>query len=328
MLAFRAIFILLILAAGLPAHGKDFRSSDVNPAGTPTVQGIERLDQLLRDRTQGRHRIAVIGSNDKESENFIISQVRTGTLDMARVSLAAFNASVPSTVPLSLPFLFKSSAHLRRVLDGPIGAEILTSLEDQDIIGLCFYDVGAQSLYTINTPIRTAADMKGLTVRVLPGDLAATFIKALGATAVPLPYSRLGDALKTGAVDGAPPAIGRPTWTTDTTATPGSTTRPCIRGHPEIVIVSRAAWRELSSEDRAILKQAALDSVPFMRERFAAYETKARAQALREGVRLVEDVDRKSFADILLPLYPGLLPGARQRNIVDRIQAEQQAVIP
>jgi TRAP-type C4-dicarboxylate transport system substrate-binding protein len=327
MLAFRAIFILLILAAGLPAHGKDFRSSDVNPAGTPTVQGIERLDQLLRDRTQGRHRIAVIGSNDKESENFIISQVRTGTLDMARVSLAAFNASVPSTVPLSLPFLFKSSAHLRRVLDGPIGAEILTSLEDQDIIGLCFYDVGAQSLYTINTPIRTAADMKGLTVRVLPGDLAATFIKALGATAVPLPYSRLGDALKTGAVDGA--SGNWPTYVDDGHYRYARVYNETMHSRaPGVVIVSRAAWRELSSEDRAILKQAALDSVPFMRERFAAYETKARAQALREGVRLVEDVDRKSFADILLPLYPGLLPGARQRNIVDRIQAEQQAVIP
>ena len=327
MPAFRTIATLLILAAGLPAHGKDFRSSDVNPADTPTVQGVARLDELLRDRTQGRHRIAVIGSNDKESENFIISQVRTGTLDMARVSLAAFNASVPSTVPLSLPYLFKSSAHLRRVLDGPIGAEILTSLEDQDIIGLCFYDVGAQSLYTINTPIRTAADMKGLTVRVLPGDLASTFIRALGATAVPLPYSRLGDALKTGAINAA--SGNWPTYVDDGHYRYARIYNETMHSRaPGVVIVSRAAWRELSAEDRAILKQAALDSVPFMRERFAAYEAKARAQALQDGVRLVEDVDRKSFADVLLPLYPGLLPGARQRNIVDCIQMEEQAAIP
>jgi TRAP-type C4-dicarboxylate transport system substrate-binding protein len=326
MPAFRAIVILLILAAGLPAYGKDFRSSDVNPAGTPTVQGVERLDELLRARTQDRHRI-VVGSNEKESENFIISQVRTDALDMARVSVAAFNASVPSTVPLSLPFLFKSSAHLRRVLDGPIGAEILTSLEDQDVIGLCFYDVGAQSLYTIKTPIRMAADMKGLNVRVLPGDLTATFIKALGASAVPLPYSRLGDALKTGAVDAA---FGNwPTYVDDGHYRYARIYDETLHSRaPGVVIVSRAAWRDLSPEDRAILKQAALDSVPLMRERFAAYEAKARAQALQDGVRLIEDVDRKSFADILLPLYPGLLPGARQRNIVDRIQAEEQAAIP
>jgi TRAP-type C4-dicarboxylate transport system substrate-binding protein len=326
MPVFRAIVILLILAAGLPAHGKDFPSSDVNSAGTPTVQGIERLDELLRDRTQGRHRI-VIGTDEKESENFIISQVRTGKLDMARVSLAAFNASVPSTVPLSLPFLFKSSAHLRRVLDGPIGAEILTSLEDQDIIGLCFYDAGAQSLYTLKTPVRTAADMKGLSVRVLPGDVSSTFIKALGASAVPLPYSRLGDALKTGAVDAA--SGNWPTYVNDGHYRYARVYNETLHSRaPGVVIFSRTAWRELSSEDRAILKQAALDSVPLMRERFAAYEARARAQAQQEGVRVVEDVDRKSFADRLLPLYPGLLPGARQRNIVDRIQAEEQAAIP
>jgi TRAP-type C4-dicarboxylate transport system substrate-binding protein len=323
----RAIAILLIATASLPAHGKDFRSSDVNPAGTPTLQGVERLDDLLRERTQGRHRIAVIGADDNDSENFIVGKVRTGTLDMARVSLAAFNSSAPSTVPLSLPSLFKSTVHLRRVLDGPIGDEILGSLEEQGVIGLCFYDTGPQSLFTLKTPVRNAGDMKGLRVRVLPGDLASTVVKALGAAPVPLPYSRLDDALKTGAVDAASGTW--PAYVVDEHyryARVYNETRHSYS--PGVVIVSSDAWRTLSADDRKILKQAALDSVPFMRERFAAYEAKARAQALQEGVRLIEDVDRQSFADVLLPLYPGLLPGARQRNIVDRIQAEQQSALP
>jgi TRAP-type C4-dicarboxylate transport system substrate-binding protein len=243
---------------------------------------------------------------------------------MARVNLATFNSTVPSTVPLSLPFLFKSRAHLRRVLDGPIGAEILASLEERGVIGLCFYDTGPRSIYSVDRLVRHVDDMKGLRIRVQPGDLAPTVVKELGAIAVPMPYSRIGEALKVGAIDAAD----------------GNWLAYVSDGHfryakvfneteharpPGVVIVSRTAWKELSEQDRTILKQAARESVEFMRERYQVYEARVRADAARAGVRVISDVDVKSFADALRPTYPDLLPGARQRNILGRIEAEQQA---
>ena len=317
----------MALATSLPAHAKDFHSSDVNPPGSPTVAAMERLSKLLSARTQGHHRIVTLDSSDRDSENFTIGQVQTGQLDMARVNVGGFNSTVPSTVPLSLPFLFKSTAHLRRVLDGPIGEEILTSLEERGIIALCFYDTGPRSLYSVNAPIRTVADMKDLKIRVQPGDLGPIVVRALGAVPVPMPYSHIGEALKSHAIDAAD--SNWPAYVADGHYRYARTYNETRHSYaPGVVIVSRAAWQELSAEDRGILKQAARESVSFMRQKFEEREEQSRARAAQEGVRVIEDVDRQAFADTLVQIYPRLLTTTRQRNIVDRIQAEQQAALP
>jgi TRAP-type C4-dicarboxylate transport system substrate-binding protein len=324
MSVLRITAVLIGLIASVPAAAKDLRTSDVNPEGSATVAAIEQLGRLLRERTHGRLTVTMADAGDRDSENFTIGQVQTGAMDMARVSLAAFNSTVPATVPLSLPFLLKSTAHLRRVLDGPIGAEILASLEVRGVVGLCFYDTGARSLYSVDRLIRHVDDMKGLTIRVQPGDLAQTLVKALGATGVPLPYSRIGEALRSKAIDAAD--SNWPAYVRDGHYHYAKVYNETEHSRaPGVVIVSLKTWQSLSAGDQAILKQAALESVQFMRRQFDADAAQARMQALKSGVRVMEDVDVKSFADVLLPLYPGLLPTPRQRQIVDRIKAEQQA---
>lgn len=324
MSAFRTAAILVGLMASLPVAAQDLRSSDVNPSGSATVEAVEQIGRVVRERTHGRLTITVAEAGDRNSENYTIAQVQTGALDMARVSLAAFNSTVPATVPLSLPFLLKSTAHLRRVLDGPIGTDILAGLDDHGVVGLCFYDTGARSLYSVDKLIRHVDDMKGLNIRVQPGDLAQAIVKALGATSVPLPYSRIGQALRSGAIDAAD--SNWPAYVSEGHFQYAKVYNETEHSRaPGVVIVSLKTWQGLSSGDRAILKQAALNSVPFMRPRFEADAARARAQAMKSGVRVMEDVDVKSFADVLLPLYPGLLSTSRQRDIVERIKAEQQA---
>lgn len=324
MSALRVAALLAGVIASLPAAARDLRSSDVNPAGSATVEAMEHIGRLVRERTHGRLTIQVAEAGDRDSENYTIAQIQTGALDMARVSVAAFNSTVPATVPLSLPFLFKSTAHLRRVLDGPIGTDILASLDNRGVVGLCFYDTGARSLYSVDKLIRHVDDMKGLNIRIQPGDLAQSIVKALGATPVAIPYSRIGDALKSRAIDAADSNwaayVGEGHYRYAKVYNETEHSRA-----PGVVIVSLKTWQGLSAGDRAILKQAALDSVPFMRPRFEADAAQARAQAMKSGVRVMEDVDVKSFADVLLPMYPGLLSTSRQRDIVERIKAEQQA---
>ena len=83
----------------------------------------------MRERSGGKLGITVLGYDDRDSENYTAAQVRNGQLDMARVNLAVLNNLVPSTAVLALPYLFKSKEHARRILDGPIGEEILAGLE-------------------------------------------------------------------------------------------------------------------------------------------------------------------------------------------------------
>jgi tripartite ATP-independent transporter DctP family solute receptor len=316
----KALFVLAIVFSGTSAHGKDFRSSDIYPLGSPTVEAVAHMGMLIRERTGGRLSIGMLGQEDADSENLTVGQVRNGTLDMARINLAVLNATVPSTVIPSLPFLFKSIDHMRRVLDGPIGERILADLEDQGLVGLCFYDAGARSFYSTKKPIRHAADMKGLKVRVQQGDAAAVMIRALGATPVPMSYQKGYVALQAGVVDAAMNNMQF-----------YSTSRHFevakyfnVTGHsmaPGVLVFSKQIWDTLSTDDQAVVRIAAKDSVQHMRKLWDVSEASMHARAEAGGAQIITDVDGKSFADVLLPLYPVLVTDPRLRSMVMAIES-------
>ena len=104
---------------------------------------------------------------------------------------------------LAMPFLFRSIEHLQKVLDGPIGNEILGSFEPYGFVGLAFYDSGARSIYNSVRPVRSIADMKGLRLRVQQSELMSDMIKALGAEPIELPYGQVRTGLATKLIDGA-----------------------------------------------------------------------------------------------------------------------------
>jgi tripartite ATP-independent transporter DctP family solute receptor len=161
------------------------------------------MDGLIRERTGGRLNIHVLGKDDQDLEQYTIAQLRNRALDMPRVNLATFNSTVSSTVILSLPFLFKSKMQLRRVLDGPVGDEILADLEHRGLVGLCFYDTGARSYYSSKKPIRNVRDMKDLKVRVQAADKSADMVRAMGAEPIPMPFDRIRVALEADVIDAA-----------------------------------------------------------------------------------------------------------------------------
>lgn len=305
---------------GSAAEARELRSSDVLALDSPAVQAVAHMDKLVRERTGNRLSIGMLGENDADSENFTVGEVRNGTLDMARINLAVFNATVPSTVVLSLPYLFKSTAHMRRVLDGPVGDRILADLESQGLVGLCFYDAGARSFYSSKKPIRTAADMKGMKVRVQQGDIAAAMVRALGATAMPMSYQQGYDALKVGLVDAA---VNNMQFYSSSghfkVAKYYSPTEHSMA--PGVLVFSKLAWNTLSVDDQTAIRAAAKESVPYMRKLWEVSEASMRKFAEAGGTRIIDNIDTKSFADALLPLHAVLVTDDRLRGIVAAIQA-------
>lgn len=319
-----AITIVLAAAfAGTATQARDFRSSDTHSFDYPTVQAVAHMDGLIRERTGGRLNIHVLGQDDQDSEHYTIAQLRNGALDMARVNLAAFNSTVSSTVVLSLPFLFKSKMQMRRVLDGPIGDEILADLKRQGLIGLCFYDTGARSYYSSKKPIRNVRDMKDLKVRVQAADKSADMLRAMGAEPIPMPFDRIREALEADVIDAA--ADNWPSYVTSRhyeVAKYYSLTEHNMA--PSVLLFSKRVWDTLSKDDQAIIRVAAKESVPFMRKLWDEYESKERMALAATGSQIVDKVDKKSFSDFLMPLYPKLVPDPRLQAMVKRIQADER----
>ncbi len=321
----RAVSVLGLVVASfisLPAHTREFRSSDIYSFDYPTVQAVVHVDKLMRERSGGKLGITVLGFEDKDSEAYTLAQVRNGTLDMARVNLAVLNNLVPATAVPALPFLFKSKEHARRILDGPIGEEILASLEAQGLIGLCFYDGGPRHFYSRAKPVRTVADIKGMRVRVQPADVWSTMIRALGAEPVTLPSDRVYLSLQSGIIDAA-----EHNWPSYV-----STRHYHVAPHfsltahsmaPAVLVFSKRVWETLSPDEQAIIRQAARDSVPFMRRLWDDYETSGRLTVEAAGGSVTTDVDRKSFVDALVPLYSSIVNTDPLRSMVRRIQADE-----
>lgn len=308
----------LFVAAMVEA--KDFRSADIGERDSPTVQGVAYVDKLIRERTGDRHQIKSLGQNERDSESFTLAEIRNGTLDMARLTLAPFSQSVPATMVLSLPFVFKSTAQMRRVIDGPIGDEILAGMEELGIVGLCFYDLGARSFYSTEKPIRKIADMSGMKVRVLQTDAWVTFMKALGVSALSIPHDRVYGALKSQLID----AAGN-NWSTYVASRHYEVAKFYnLTEHsmsPGVVVFSKKIWDGLTKEDQAIIRAAAKESVALVRELTDEREISARKAAVSAGTQVITDIDKKSFSDVLTPLYGLVLPDPRLLDMVARIQA-------
>lgn len=318
----RAFVSMAVIAVATPALARDFRSSDAFPPDYPTVQAVAHMGDRLRERSNGRLSISSLGENDPESESFKVAQVRNGTLDMARVNLNVLNSATPGTVIPTLPFLFKSTDHMRRTLDGPVGQEILAGLERHGFIGLALYDGGVRSFYSRNRPIRNAADLKGMNVRVQKADSWEVFLRGLGAKPMMMSMGQVQAALRTGVIDAADADL--PTYVAGghhAVAPYYSMTQHSQP--PSVLIFSARSWRVLSVDDQKMIRDAARESVDFMRARIDAHNARARAQAEAAGVKIVDDIDRESFLNALVPLYSSVVEEACLQDTVTRIQADQ-----
>jgi tripartite ATP-independent transporter DctP family solute receptor len=284
------------------------------------VQAVTYMGKLISERSGGKNSVKVFGQSTLGSEKDTIEQTKIGALDMVRVNVAPFNNIVPATIVPSLPFLFKSKEHMRRVLDGPIGDEILAAMEAQGFIGLAFYDSGSRSFYSGKKAIKNVADTKGMKIRVQQSDMWVAMMQAIGANATPLPYAEVYTALKTGVVDAA--ENNWPSYESSRhyeAAKIYSLTEHSMA--PELLVFSKKVWDGLSKEDQAIIRAAAKESVPYMRKLWDEREAQARKTVEAAGSQIVSDVDKKSFSDAMAPVYAKFAADPKLQDLVKRIQA-------
>jgi tripartite ATP-independent transporter DctP family solute receptor len=303
----------------IAAHATEFRSSDIHPDDYPTVQAVRHMGEELSKATNGKHSIRVFSKSALGNEKDTIEQTKLGAIAMTRVNVAPMNNICASTMVPTMPFLFRSTEHMRKVLDGPIGEEILKDCEAQGFVGLAFYDSGARSIYTVKKPIKTLADAKGLKVRVQQSDLWVSLLEAMGANATPMPYGEVYTALKTGLVDAA--ENNYPSYESSRhfeVAKYYNKTEHSMA--PEILLFSKKIWDTLSADEQKQIRAAAKESVTYMRKLWDERETKSLAIVKAGGAEIVE-VDIAAFQAAMKPVYDKFLKDPKRQDMVKRINA-------
>ncbi len=312
---------LIALAAGavaMAAQAVEFRSADTHNADDyPTVAAVRFMSEELSKLSGGKHKIKVFNKKALGEEKETIDQVKIGALDLTRVNVAPMNAICPMTMVPTMPFLFRSVDHMRHVLDGAVGDEILKSCESAGFIGLAFYDSGARSIYA-KKPIRTVADVKGMKVRVQQSDLWVSLISAMGANATPMPYGEVYTGLKTGLIDAAENNI--PSFDTARHAEAVkyySKTEHSMA--PEILVMSKVVFDKLPKAEQDMIHAAAKASVKFQRQKWDEQEAKSLANVKAAGAEIVE-VDKKSFQAVMQPVYEKFMTTPDMKRLVKAAQ--------
>ncbi len=313
---------IVIATASLSTQARDFRASDVHPADYPTVVAVKEMGRMLSERSAGRHGVKVFPSGSLGTEKDNIEQLKIGGLDMMRIHISTLNSVVPETMATVLPFVFRSTAHMRKALDGSIGDEILAAMEPHGLVGLAFYDSGSRSIYTAKKPIRSLADMKGLKIRVPQSDLFVAMIESLGANPTPMPLGEVYTALKTGIVDAA-----ENNWASYESSRHFEAAKYYnVSEHshaPEVLVFSKKIWDKLSKEDQVIIRKAAKDSVPIMRKLWDEREMKSRRVVEAGGAQAVVIANRQEFLDAMKPVYAKFVNTPKLKDLVKRIQETQ-----
>ena len=309
-----------VVAASFTADAKTLKLNHNNPPDHPLHKSMEYMGERLSDLTGGELDIRVYGNAQLGTQRESMELLQNGTLDMARTNASELEAFEESYSALNLPYIFVDDDHYYSVLKGEIGDDILAASEDKGFVGVAFYVEGARSFYA-NKEIRSPKDLEGMKIRVQPSPSAIRMVELLGGSPTPIAWGELYSALQQGVVDGAennPLAL--------TSARHGEVSKIYSNDQhtmiPSVVLISTKTWNELSDEHKAVLKQAAKESMDFHRDQWNEQQEAAIKQAESElGVTFIE-VEKGPFIEAVLPMHEeAAAKSERVGDLIKRIKA-------
>jgi len=294
--------------------------AEVHPAGYPTVVALENLGKKLEEATDGELKYRMFSGGVLGSEKEVVEQLQIGAVQMTRVSLGTLGPVVSDVNAFNMPFVFRDHEHMRKIIDGEIGQELLDKItaSEFNMVGLAWMDGGVRNLYS-KEPVRNIDDLKGMKIRVIGNPLFIDTLNAMGAQGVAMDTAEIFSALQTGVVDGAednpPTLLEHNHYRTAKYYT--------LTGHlilPEPIVMSKTTWNKLTPEQQEMVKkfakEAQLEERKLWDEKTASSEEKLKAA----GVEFIE-VDKQPFYEATAPVREKY--GAAYADLIKRIEAVQ-----
>ncbi|WP_075604122.1 TRAP transporter substrate-binding protein [Saccharicrinis aurantiacus] len=292
------------------AHGLD--------PSHPVHKAMVYMAEELEKESGGKMNIEIYPSGQLGGEQQCVELLQIGSLAITKVSAAVLESFTPNYQVLGLPYVFRSREHHFNVMDGPIGEEFLNSTEQFNIKGLCFYDAGFRSFYSVNKPINNQEDLKGLKIRVQKSITAMNMVKAMGGSPTPISWGELYTALQSGVVDGAennPPSL-HTSRHYEVCKYYTLNEHTCV---PDVIIISTVVWNKLSEQEQKWLKAAAEKSVSKERELWRQAEEHALEIVKDAGMEIIIP-DKEPFMKMVEPVYEAYKCQPEIYDLIQRIR--------
>ena len=315
--------MVLAFAASLPAYAADKIVLKWGEQNAPTdimSEGAMEFAKIVKEKSRDRIEVAVYLSSQLGDEKTQIQSVQMGALDFFRANAnitAEFGADKSNV--LALPYIFRNRDHMWKVLNGPVGKEILENFKEKNthMLGIAYFDEGPRHFITRGKQIKTVEDLKGLKIRVGQTAIMIDTIKALGASPTAVSYAELYSALQSGVVDGAENPITA--YLNNKFYEVGK--YYTLDGHvysPSIIVMSDTTAKKLSPEDLKLVTEAAVEAGQRVRSSVEKREADAAAQLTAKGTVITAVSDKKPWQDAVKPVVEKY--GANYKKLVEQIQ--------
>ena len=298
----------MLLAFGITSFAKPIviKFSHVVAVDTPKGMAANYFAKLVKERTHGKVIVKVYPNAMLYGDRAAVEALQMNAIQMACPATAKFTGWLPELQLFDLPFLFKNSKHLHKVMDGPVGQKILQLFRRKGMVGLAYWDNGFKVLSNNKHPIVLPKDCKGLKFRIMSSRVLEAQFKALGASPQVLPFSEVYSALEQGVVDGC-----ENPWSnlyTKKFYEVAPYTTETYHGYLGYVLITNAKfWDSLSPKLREIIKGCVKDATEYERKLAAELTKKQRALVLKDPK--VKDVvltpeQREQWKKVLVKIYP------------------------
>ncbi len=292
------IAMLAVTITAWPCYAATYtgKLAYVAQPANPYHVAMEYLGKKIAEKSKGAIEVKLFHSSQLGGERDYVEGLQIGTLEMAGVATAVLAAFEPRIQLLDLPFLFRSSEHLDKVLDGPIGKEIADLFPSKGIRILGYIDIGPRYMHNSKRMIKTPEDLKGLKFRVMQSPVHIETYKAIGARAVPMARPEVYSALKQGVLDGLDNTLSFYESMGDYEVAKFLTLGVQVMQGAGALMVSEKFYQSLPADIRKALYEAAAEAIPYQRKIAREGEIAALERLKKKGV-IVDTADPTPFAE-------------------------------
>jgi TRAP-type transport system periplasmic protein len=279
-----------LLAGPLAALAQDIKPRLIRFGyGLNEQSNMGRATKVFADAVEknsgGKMKVRAVGAGALGPDLQMQQTLIGGAQEMMVGSTATLVGITKEMALWDTPFLFNNSQEADAILDGPIGQKVMARLDEKGLVGLVYWENGFRNLTNNKRPIVKMEDLDGIKVRVMQNPVFLESFKALGANALPMPFSELFSALETKAVDGQE----NPVNTILSSRFFEVQKYLSMTNHvysPWIILASKKWWDSLSADEQKVLKDAAIASRNYERTDSREESGKALAELKAKGMQV------------------------------------------
>jgi tripartite ATP-independent transporter DctP family solute receptor len=291
--------LAIFLATALMAFTGNATAAMTIKLGVVTKPGsnqnivADKFKELIEQRSKGEISVKIYHSASIGNETEILQQVQLNQVQMAIITGGPFDTFDPIVRVINYPFLFKNNRQADTILDGPLGAEILKSLEKSGFKGLCFSENGFRNLTNSKRPVKSPQDVRGLKIRVMASALHKAIWQSLGANPTPMPWP-IYTELEQGVIDGQE----NPLWVMEVYKFYEIQKHMTLTRHvysPHIDVASLTWWNTLEAGTRDLVQRCIYEAAVYQRKDNRSKNAERLALLKEKGMVVEENPDLAAF---------------------------------